>query len=471
MDNTVKTSLTLIGNIVLFRACNILLKEAWTLAIEALSWMEMQKLNERLALAKTVKQLGISDPNVIRLAHVLVYETARRQNFIDAFVNEVLKPKTLSEFNLGVQAFLRLYVYQTRTAKNWSKIDVGEAESVTKLARAILGWETLQKVEPVLGALLTQKPAKIFRGLSDEERIGLLTFHSPWFVEYCFKLFGRREAIAMLEANRQPPPTYVRLNTLKMDENKILEKLTEEDIKVEKIEQLRLVYKIVNAKKSLTQTESFQEGLFSIQDKASCLMVEATNPKAGITVLDICAARGAKATHLAQLMQNRGVIYSIDYSQSKMAAWKAEVNRMGAKIAQPIVANACNSLPFAIDADIIVLNPPCTNTGAFGTVPSAKWRLTDHYIDRMAEIQWQMLNSAAENVKHECTLIYATRSLTVEENEMLIERFLKWHTDFSLTEVTPKIGLPGLRGLEKCQRLYPHLHQCSGFFIAKLLKE
>jgi 16S rRNA (cytosine967-C5)-methyltransferase len=88
----------------------------------------------------------------------------------------------------------------------------------------------------------------------------------------------------------------------------------------------------------------------------------------------------------------------------------------------------------------------------------------------MAEIQWQMLGISADYVKPEGTLVYSTCSITVEENEMLIERFLKWHPDFSLVEITPKMGLQGLRGLDKCQRLYPQIHQCNGFFIAKLLK-
>jgi 16S rRNA C967 or C1407 C5-methylase (RsmB/RsmF family) len=54
---------------------------------------------------------------------------------------------------------------------------------------------------------------------------------------------------------------------------------------------------------------------------------------------------------------------------------------------------------------------------------------------------------------------------------MIIERFLKVHPEFSLMEISPKMGLPGLRGLEKCRRLYPHIHHSNGFFIAKLQKE
>jgi 16S rRNA (cytosine967-C5)-methyltransferase len=432
--------------------------------------MEMRKLSERLALAKTVKQLGVKDANALRLAHMFVCETVRRRNFIDKFINNALKPQSINEFTLGIQAFLRLYVYQTRIVKNWSKIDVKEAENIASIARSILGWKTLREVEHVLGILLTEKPSTVFEGVSDEERIGLLTFHPTWFVKYCFRLFGRRETMSMLEANIQSPPTYMRLNTLETDEKEILEKLAEDGVKAERVEQLRYVYKVADTKLPLTRTRSFKEGSFYIQDKASCFAAEAADPQPQMTVLDVCAAPGAKTTYLAQLMQNRGIIYSLDYSRRRMTTWKNELARMGVKIAVPIIADACSLLPFALEADIVVLDPPCTSTGTFGRSPSAKRRLTRRSIDKMAEIQWQMLDISAEYVKPAGVLIYSTCSITVEENEMLVERFLKWHPDFSLAEITPKMGLQGLRGLDKCQRLYPHIHQCNGFFIAKLLK-
>lgn len=448
-----------------------LLKEAWSLAIETLSWMEMQKISEHLALAKTVRQLGIRDSNVIRLAHRLVCETVRRENFIDKFINNVLKPRAISEFKLGVQAFLRLYVYQTRIAKKWSKIDVEEAASIAKLARSILGWQTLQKIEHVLGLLLTQSPDSVLKSLSDEEKVGLSTFHPTWFVRYCFKLLGRNEAMKLLEANMNSPPTYIRLNTLKASEDEIIQKLVREGVKAEKVEKLRYAYKVISTRRPLTKTLSFKEGLFYIQDKASCFAAEVANPKPGITLFDVCAAPGAKTTYLAQLMKNQGVIYSLDYSRRRMNIWRNEVARMGVKIAVPIIADACNPLPLNIKADMVILDPPCTSTGAFARVPSSKWRLTRRSVDKMAEIQWEMINNCAEKVKSKGFLVYSTCSITVEENERLIERFLKWHPDFSLVKIKSKIGLPGLRGLEKCRRLYPHIHQCNGFFIAKLLRE
>jgi 16S rRNA (cytosine967-C5)-methyltransferase len=448
-----------------------LLKDAWTIAIETLSWIEMQKLSERMALARTVKQLGISNPNAVRFAYGLAVETVRRRNLIDKFVNSVIKPKTISEFSMGVQAFLRLYVYQTRIAKRWNEIDIEEAERIAKLGRAILGWKTLSEVEPILGFLLTSKLEPVLKAANDEQKVGLQTFHPTWFVRYCFNLLGRSEAVAFLEGSVNHPPTYIRLNALRSSEAEILIRLEAEGVKLEKIELLKHTYKILSTKQPLMGTASFQEGLFYVQDKASCFAAEVADPKPQMTVLDVCAAPGAKTTYLAQLMQNEGVLCSLDYSTRRMQVWKKEVLRMGVKIAYPVIADACVSLPFGQEADVVVLDPPCTSTGVFGKLPSAKWRLTSRSIDRMTAIQWQMIDNCAEKVRTGGVLIYSTCSITVEENEMIIERFLKWHPEFSLTEINPTLGLPGLRGLDKCQRLYPHIHQSNGFFIAKLLKK
>jgi len=448
-----------------------LLKDAWTVAIETLSWIELQKLSERLALARTVKQLGTRDPNAVRYAYGLVVETVRRKNLIDKFVNSVLKPKEISEFNMGVQAFLRLYVYQTRIAKRWAEIDLKEAEHIAKLGRAILGWKTLMEVEPFLGFLLTRPLDSVLKAAGNEEKVALQTFHPTWFVKYCFSLLGRNEATAFLEANVNPPPTCIRLNTLKAPEEAALERLAAEGAKLEKIEPLKHAYKVLGAKQPLTSTAGFREGLFYIQDKASCFAAEAADPKPEMAVLDVCAAPGAKTTYITQLMQNRGSICSVDYSIRRMQAWKREVSRMGVKIAEPVIADACVSLPFAVEADVVTLDPPCTSTGVFGKQPSAKWRLTPRSIDKMAEIQWRMINKCTERVKVGGFLTYSTCSITVEENEMVIERFLKQHPEFALAEIKPKLGVPGLRGLDKCQRLYPHVHESNGFFIAKLLKQ
>jgi len=444
-----------------------LLRDAWTLAIETLSWIELQRLGERLALAKTAKQLGIDDPKALGLAYKLVFETLRRQNLIDAIINVVLAPRSLSDFKLGPQAFLRLFTYATKFESN----DLEKAAVIAQTGRSILGWRELNEVEEALGVIMNTEIGDILKKQNDEEKVALQTYNPTWFVRYCFRMLGRREALKFLTSATQPSPTYLRLNTLKAAENKILKRLEKEGVTLEKVPHLKHTFRIVKSQKPLVRMPCFLEGLFFIQDKASCLATEVANPKAGMIVFDVCAAPGAKTTYMAQRMKNQGNIYSVDYSRRRMKVWKQETQRMGVKIATPIVADACKPLPLRLKADVVVLDPPCTSTGAFSKMPSAKWRLTRRSVAHMAEVQWSMLNNCAEYVKDGGFLVYSTCSVTLEENEMLIEKFLKWHLEFTFAEATPKIGLPGLRGQIKSLRLYPHIHQCNGFFVAKLRKE
>ena len=444
-----------------------MLRDALALAIETMSWIELQRMSERTALAKAAKQLGIDDSTAVRLAHKLVCETGRRKNLIDFLINSVLPPQSLDDFKLGLRAFLRLYTYETKIAHT----SFEKAVRIARIGRSILGWRELQRVEETLGEILSIGIDDVVKGISDEEKVGLLTCHPTWFVKYCFRLLGRMEALKYLENSMEITPTYVRINTLKATEETLLGKIEKDGVTLEKVPKLKHTLKVIKSKQPLIRTQSFRDGFFYIQDKASCLVAKVAAPQCGMTVLDVCAAPGAKTTYLAQLMENEGTIYSLDYSKRRMKVWKRETKRMGVKIAVPMLADMRKPLPTKLLADLVILDPPCTSTGTFSSMPYAKWRLTRRSIVSMAGIQWEMLKTCGNYVSDGGYLVYSTCSITVEENEMLVERFLKWHPEFTLVETSPRIGLPGLRGQTACQRLYPHLHECNGFFVAKLLKE
>jgi len=258
---------------------------------------------------------------------------------------------------------------------------------------------------------------------------------------------------------------------LREEENIILQRLSNSSLILEKVEKIKFLYKVLKKREPLIKMKSYEEGLFYIEDKASCLPIEVANLKPGITVLDVCAAPGAKTSHLAQLLQNSGQIFSIDFSHRRINTLKKELRRTGVGIVDLILCDACKSLPINVKADLVLLDPPCSGTGVFWRSPYSKWKTDFAIVENLAKVQKMMLEACCEYVKDDGELVYSTCSITLEENEFLIEQFLKVHPEFSLAETEPKIGVPAFLGLDKCQRTYPHIHEANGFFVAKLIRK
>jgi 16S rRNA (cytosine967-C5)-methyltransferase len=433
------------------------------LAIEALSWMELRRINERLALRRAAKQLNIRNPPTMRHAFRLIMEATRRKNALDHITAQALDDEGLKKLNLGVRSFLRVYVSEVK----YGGITYEEAVEMAEEARRILGSRELAPVEEALD--LTHHLEINLQGLSCDEAIALRTFHPAWYVKYCSTLFGREEALRLLQAS--DPPNYIRINPLKGAEKEILENLRQEGLELEREPDLGRVFRVVERERPLTLMKAHADGLFTVQDKASVLAGLVTAPKPGMAVMDVCAAPGGKTGHMAQLMDNSGRIFSMDFSERRLETWKREMTRLDVKIAVPVLGDACTSKNFPdVEVDVVLVDPPCTGTGTFNSIPSGKWRLTRRSISRMASIQRRILDNCAEHVKQGGTLVYSTCSVTVEENELLIHDFLQAHTDFKMVEAEPRIGAPGLMGQIEAQRLYPHIHRCNGFYIAKLVR-
>jgi 16S rRNA (cytosine967-C5)-methyltransferase len=166
-------------------------------------------------------------------------------------------------------------------------------------------------------------------------------------------------------------------------------------------------------------------------------------------------------------MENNGSIYSVDISERRLSHWAKEMNRTGVSIASPVRADA-EAIPIKVKADMVLVDPPCSNTGVFSRNPEIKWKVNIQRIRELVEKQRSILKAASDFVGSNGTLLYCTCSILPAENELVIEDFLKRHQDFKLVPQTPFLGLPGLRGMGLCQRFYPQIHACNGYFIAKL---
>ncbi|MCW4012035.1 MAG: RsmB/NOP family class I SAM-dependent RNA methyltransferase [Candidatus Bathyarchaeota archaeon] len=432
-----------------------------TLAVESLSWIELERLNEDAAIRKTVKQLKIDDKTVVDEARKLVYETMRRLNAIDFLVDAALEPDNLGNLQIGLRSFLRLYTYIV----HYSDEPLAYAYELVDHMRTILRKREYKPAQDIPDLIpLMSIP---FNEISDTQRLAYKYFHPSWYVTELFNEFGEQQTEHMLEYIEYP--SYLRVNTLKPNSDS-LDALYEKGFQLVQEPQLPDTYRILD-EEGLTDTPEYRDGHFIIQDKASILAGIIADPKPDDLVLDICAAPGVKTSHYAQLMKNTGRILSIDYNHRRLQNWEYLMERLSVTNAKPIQADASkpDTLP-KIEADLVVIDPPCSGTGLFHKTPSSKWRLTPHSIENMANLQKRILWNASRHLREGGTLVYSTCSVTVEENEEVVKTLLDRDPEYRLVEASPRIGDHGRRGLDEAQRLYSYKHGSNGFFIAKLVK-
>ena len=441
------------------------MQDALALAIEALSWIEHERLGERAAFARAMRQLRVTEPDQLRTAQLLILETTRRRNFIDYLIQKASDGRTDPDsLQHGITSFMRIFCY-------WAKFHRASDDDLVRIlraARSVLGWKAMYPIEYLFGRILSSNLREATAGLSADEAQALDLFHPAWFAHACTNLLGRSAALRLMQRNLHAASSYIRVSTLREGEETCLREIERAEIKVEPVDKLPLTFKVLSSRRPIVRTKPYRDGIIAVQDKGSILASVVAAPKPGDSVLDICAAPGAKTTHLAQLMENEGVIYSVDRSSDRMSFWMREISRLGVEIAHPVLADARKPLPMNTQADVVVLDPPCSNTGTFWRSPAAKWIVTPERVRHLAVAQSSMLENVAHLVSEGGTLVYSTCTVLAEENEQIVNHFLRANPDFKAVESSPRIGLPGFYSSEKCQRLYPHIHDCNGHFLSKM---
>jgi len=425
-------------------------------------------LSARLALKKIFSRYGITNRKLRSKVHALVIETIRRLNYIDWVINISLEGTSISQLHPYIRSILRLSVYLLKLLSiqptQFFTVSIG-------LIAKEFGRKDAGFVKAILYEIERKDITSYFTRLSEFEKIGLQLFHPTWFVRYLFRLIGRSEALKLMRKNNSQPPRYLRVNTLKIDPDKLQRKLLKEKTVVTIDPELFDVLHIQKTKKPLIHSPYYKNGFFYIQNKASALVTHILNPKENDVVLDMCAAPGGKTTHIGQFMKNKGEIIALDSSSKRMYELLETSRRQSIEIIQPLLIDSRSvSFVFKKQFDKVLIDAPCSSTGAFWSRPSRKWSVNRRLIKWLNQIQWSLLERAASLVRSKGILVYSTCSLTLEENEMIIERFLKLNPDFRLTKATPFLGILGFRGLNLCQRLFPHVNDTDGFFIAKLIR-
>jgi len=257
---------------------------------------------------------------------------------------------------------------------------------------------------------------------------------------------------------------WLRLNTVKASEEKIVRMLEEEAV-VERDRDLWYLYRIIESRKPVRMLKAVKQRHAIPQDKASCMVVEALKPQPGDLILDMAAAPGIKTSLIVMISEGRARVVAADISKRRSMAMKRLLRELGALGSVDIVIADSRLPPHGKAFDKILLDAPCTSSGSISKDPAVRLHLSRRgRVEYYSKIQRAMLEKAAGLAPE---IVYSTCSILPEEGEEVVESLVD-----ILKPVDP--GINARRGYSRymvsslAARMFPHTHMSEGFFIAKL---
>lgn len=397
----------------------------------------------------------------------LVFGVLRHQATLDHYLAQLVD-QPLPKLQLPVLLLLRLGLYQLRYLDRVPS-HAAVHESV-ELAKRLCP-KASGLVNGVLRAAQRRSDSLTLPDRDANPAAWLAAAYSlpDWLAAQWLQQFPLEEATALAAASLNPPLLTLRTNTLRSTRQELLALFAAQGIAAEPCryvpEGIQLLERCF-----VPDLPGFGEGLFAVQDQASQLVAHLLGPQPGETVLDVCAAPGGKATHLAQLMHDQGRLVATDLNQRKVRKIEQNAGRLGNGCLQAEVADALQpGYQQGRQFDRILLDAPCSGLGVIRRNPEAKWRLQPADFTRFTERQRQLLQQVAPLVRPGGVLVYATCSTSPQEDEAVVEEFLSCHPQFVIengAQVLPAWG--ELFTPAGNLRTWPHRQGCDGFFSARL---
>ena len=213
------------------------------------------------------------------------------------------------------------------------------------------------------------------------------------------------------------------------------------------------------------------DGSFFVQDEASQLVALAVAAKPGERVLDLCASPGGKTTAMAADMHDSGILVASDVRARRLGLLQDTVRSSGAHHVHVLRVPAAGPLPFAPEFDRVLVDAPCSGLGTVRRDPDIRWRRQESDLERLADEQMRLLQRAAAVVRPGGRLVYATCSSEPDENDAVVERFLREQPGFAPVNLLGESELlDPLLDTRGVMRTLPFAHGLEAFFAAALIR-
>jgi 16S rRNA (cytosine967-C5)-methyltransferase len=397
------------------------------------------------------------EPRERSLAMALSFGTVQRRATLDHVAGR-LASRPLESLDAPVLAALRLGLFQILFLDGVAD-HAAVNESVELAKRHARGGAGL--VNAVLRRA-TRDGAAIFAELDDRTPEAAAVLHSVpvWLARVWWRELGPERARSMLAAVNQPAESALRVNTLVSTLEAVTGSLPVGWHGAAGLPEAIVTEEPFDARGS----DLYDLGAIFPQSRASMLASRVLAPAAGDRVLDLCAAPGAKTTHLAALMQNDGELVAVERHPGRAAALERTVERMRVEIAAVRVGDASDP-GLSGRFDRILLDPPCSGLGTLQSRPDLRWRTSPERISELSSVQAAMLDAAAAATAPAGVLVYSVCTISSVEGERQIETFLQRHREFASDDLAGEFGA---LGPGRHLQLMPDREGTDGFFIARM---
>ncbi len=407
---------------------------------------------------------GLSGPDKA-LTHAIVYGVLRWRGRIDWFIHHFSKTP-VSKIRPDIMNILRIGIFQILyldRIPNSAAVNTAVEMAKKTGPKWISGF-----VNGILRNMIRHHDSVVFPDMDKNPALALASSKSfpSWLISRWLHRYGIESTSKICDAVNIIPPMTVRVNPLLTTRKKCCDLLMEAQVKATVTPYSPLGLYLENLNMRISDLTAFKKGWLQVQDEAAQLVTYLLNPLPGETILDACAGLGGKTTHIAQLMGNKGKIIAMDSNEEKLKRLSLEMTRLNITTVETCLHDLYLPFDKHMTFDRIFLDAPCSGLGVLRRNPDTKWNRNKKKLKQYQTTQISFLKKVAPLVKPKGKLVYAVCSLEPEENEAVIQSFLRQHPFFEI-DLHPA-GLPaeavGLMNNNGYFKACPYPHNTDGFF-------
>ncbi|TSO26513.1 16S rRNA (cytosine(967)-C(5))-methyltransferase RsmB [Lactobacillus sp. LL6] len=432
-------------------------KTARSIALNTLIRVLEDGSYSNISLNNSLKNSHLSQADQ-NLATKLVYGTIQYKIYLEYQFKGLIKTKITEKYIMPLLLMSAYQIFFLDKVPNRAILD-----EANKLAKQFGKHHSsgFRLVNGILRALtrrgeILPSPKDSLKYISVKESMPI------WLVEYFVKNWGKKRTESILASFNENAKNSVRLSSL-VDQKKTFIELKK--IGFDPEYSSLSSHDVILSHGGIIDTDLFKNGALTIQDEAASLVADVFDINGNEKVLDACSAPGGKTIQIAEKL-NEGSVTALDIHEKKLKLVRQNAQRMGVNervTTKGVDARKAHEYFSKQQFDRILVDAPCSGLGLLRRKPEIRYSKKLDDLLNLQKIQLDILDSIAPLLKKEGELVYSTCTISVEEDEEVVEKFLQRHPDFELApfkleKVASKTGM---------LKILPDSYGSDGFFIAK----